>query len=61
MSRDNVKSGFPAILCRAFGILTSVISLAGMLLDSRPSEPNRALQMETQYASPTSRHCSTPT
>jgi hypothetical protein len=23
--------------------------LAGMLLDSRPSEPNRALQMETQY------------
>ena len=23
--------------------------LAGMLLDTRPSEPNRALQMETQY------------
>ncbi|MCH8217685.1 MAG: hypothetical protein IH892_13050 [Planctomycetes bacterium] len=24
-------------------------NLAGMFLDSRPSNPNRALQMETQY------------
>ena len=80
MSSNDIKFGFPTILCVTLGILAPVISLegasasnpvqkgemAGCLLVPNQRVPKTydagfSMYVATGIASPTNRHCSTPT